>query len=120
ASRDGRAPTSLPQPPARSAHTTATAVLRRASARRLPSSDWLCGGRSRALLVVGGQDGRDGRHLLAGLEVHHPDAGGVTALRRDLAHRRADHDAAAGDDEDLVVDADHERGNDEALLRGEL
>ena len=54
------------------------------------------------------------------VEVHDPHAGGVAALRRDVPDRHADDDAAGGDHEDLVVEADHERGDHEALLGGEL
>src|SRR5438270_492270 len=45
-----------------------------------------------------------GGHLLALVEIHHPDAGGVAPLRRDVAGRGSDGDAAGRDQEELVVE----------------
>ena len=58
--------------------------------------------------------------VCAVVEVHDPHAGGVAALRGDVADRHADDGAARGDDEDLVVEADHEGRDHVALLGGEL
>ena len=65
--------------------------------------------------VVVGEDRGDRGDGLAVVEVHHPHAGGAATLRGDLAHRHADRDAARRHGDDLVVDADHERGDDLAL-----
>ena len=44
----------------------------------------------------------------------------VATLRRDVAHRHPDRDARLGHGDDVVVEADHERGGDEALLARQL
>ena len=60
-----------------------------------------------------------GGHRLALVEVHHPDAGGVATLRGDLAGRGADDHAAGGDQQDLLVERDHEGGHHRAPLAGQ-
>src|SRR3546814_801367 len=71
-------------------------------------------------VVVGAEHRSHAGHGLTGFEVHDPHAGGVAALAGDLPDGHADERAPGVDHEDLVVDADHERGDHEALLGGEL
>ena len=52
---------------------------------------------------------RHRRHALALVEVHDPDTGGVASLRGDLAGLGPDDHAARGDQQDLLVQRDHER-----------
>src|SRR5437773_3148327 len=71
-------------------------------------------------LLLGREDGCHRGDGLAGVEVHHLDAGGVAALRGDLAHRGTDGGATRGEQEDLGVEGDHEGGDDVAALGREL
>src|SRR5581483_3738643 len=77
-------------------------------------------GRGAEVSVVLREHRGHGGDRLALVEVHHAHARCITALRRDVAHGGADHDATGRDHEDLVVDTDHERGHHEALLRRQL
>src|SRR5436305_3209761 len=63
---------------------------------------------------------RGGGHRLILLQAHDAHAGGVASLRRDVACRHADGDARRRDQEQLVVETDHERGDDVAASSGEL
>ena len=64
-------------------------------ARRRPAAAGTgeVGGDGSGGVVVAGEDRGHRRHGLAVVEVHHPHAGGVAALRGDLAHRHADERA---------------------------
>src|SRR6516162_290626 len=73
--------------------------------------------RSRLGLVA--CDRGDGGHRLPGVQVHHAHAGGVAALRGDLPNRGADEHPARRREDHVVVEVDHERGDDVAAHRGE-
>ena len=70
--------------------------------------------------VLGLEDRGHRGHDLAVAQGHDPDTGGIATLAGDLADLHADHGAAAVDDEDLVVERHHERGDHVALLGREL
>src|SRR5436305_776213 len=66
------------------------------------------------------QHGRGGGDRLVLLETHDAHASGVATLRGDVARRHADGDAGRRDQEQLVVETDHEGGDDVAAPRREL
>src|SRR5438067_4237946 len=66
------------------------------------------------------QHRRRGGDLLALVEVHDADAGGVAPLGGDVAGRGADRDPTRRDQEELVVETDHEGRDDIAAPGGEL
>src|SRR4051794_11853755 len=72
-----------------------------------------------SVVVVGGQDERDRGDGVTVVDVHQPDAGGVAALRGDLAHVHPDRHPTAGHGDDVVVETDHERRDHHALAAGE-
>src|SRR5581483_5332610 len=66
------------------------------------------------------EDGRHGRDLLVGPDPGDADAGGVAALGGDLAGFHADDVAGGGEDQDLVLGADHEGGDHGSPGGGDL
>src|SRR5690606_4464941 len=78
------------------------------------------GGEGLLLAVVGEQYRGHGGDVDVVGDVHDLHAGGVASLGGDAPDLHADGGAGGGDDEDLVVDADHERRDDLALLGGDL